>query len=418
MLAHLSMKALSLALSDSGWIRLSRMNAPTQMSGRRWRTQQILLGAIDGTAGVTRSELVEATGLSRSAVANGISWLLESGVVVESGAAIAGPGRGRRSGVIQIARGRGYTLGLDFGHNHVHAALADESGTVISERRVQVDVDARAAAALDAGADLAGDLLRAEGASHSLLMAAAGIPGPIDRATRRIRSPTILSSWVDLVPEDELRRRLGREILVGNDADLGALGERRFGAARGLRNFIYIKASHGVGAGIVLDGRPFHGANGLAGEIGHTHIQSSTTFCRCGNRGCLETVVSMAEIRRQLAHTHLAAALESGNISESQILADPVAMRVLMDAGRTIGWVAAILCNLLNPEAVILGGELGTAGRSLADGARESVDRYAQPATAQSVSVIPAQLGNRSEVLGAVALAISASQPARANARR
>jgi predicted NBD/HSP70 family sugar kinase len=268
-------------------------------------------------------------------------------------------------------------------------------------------VDHQATGALDtAAALLACCLADARLAASDLISVAAGIPGPLDIKTGLVRSPAILSNWVDLDPARELSTRLGRPIQVGNDANMGAHGELRFGAARGFRDFVYVKASHGIGAGLVLSGQTYRGPLGIAGEIGHTQLPNADNWCRCGNRGCLEAVVSISEVKRQLAHIRFKPEAEASDPSLVAISSDPAAARVITGAGRTLGRVLADLCNVLNPEAIILGGELGTAGAPLMLGVRESIDRYAQPAAAQHVSVRCAQLGLRSELMGAVATAI------------
>ena len=219
-----------------------------------------------------------------------------------------------------------------------------------------------------------------------------------------MRSPTILSGWVDIAPDAELERRIGRPVQVANDADMGARGELRFGAARGCRDFMYVKASHGIGAGLVLGGETYRGAVGVTGEIGHTQVAGAGNLCRCGNRGCLETVVSITEFRRQLAEAQVEATADD-EPALTAISGDPVAARLLAETGRTLGRVLADLCNCLNPARIVLGGELGAVGEPFARGVRESIDRSAQPAVAEAVEIRTAQLGLRSELLGAVATA-------------
>ena len=232
----------------------------------------------------------------------------------------------------------------------------------------------------------------------------------MDVSSHRVRSATILSAWVGLDPEYELSRRLGRNVSVGNDADMGAQGELRFGSARGCRDFLYVKASQGIGAGLVLNGDTYRGSNGLAGEIGHTQLPGATNWCRCGNQGCLETVVSITQVRRQLEHIKVQCPSPGGDESLASIAGDPIAERVVTEAGRTLGRVLAELCNCLNPAAIILGGQLGTAGRPFVAGVRESLDRHAQPAIAQAVDVRTAELGLRSGLMGTIAQALRNAQ--------
>ncbi len=399
---------------EDEWSIVAPMSEPGTLSPRRRRSREQLLAAVRDRGAVTRAELSRLTGLSRSAVAEGVGALLADGLIVEERAAPPGRGAaGRPSAVLHPAGPDGMVVGVDFGHAHVSVALAETTGRIVAEQRLALDVDEQATPALDTVAGLVERLLADTDTPLSRVLAvAAGIPGPLDLETNRVRSPTILSGWVDVAPDDELSRRIGRPVQVLNDADMGARGELRSGAARGCRDFIYVKASHGIGAGLVLNGEPYRGAIGVTGEIGHTQVGTAGTgtWCRCGNQGCLETIVSITEIHRQLAETRIeAAAGPEPDLSLTAISADPVAARLLAEAGRTLGRVLADLCNCLNPAVIVLGGELGTAGEPLARGVREAIDRRAQPAIAQAVDIRTAELGLRSELVGAVSVAAQAA---------
>ncbi|WP_034270255.1 ROK family transcriptional regulator [Actinospica robiniae] len=379
---------------------------PAALSARRRRTREQLLAVLAGHDALSRAELAQLTGLSRSAVGACVADLVEQGLVGEGPAEdrpAAGPGR--PASVVRLRRGAGIVLGLDFGHTHVTAAVADTEGRILAERGEILDVDGKPQDAMDSGARLALEALAQAGyAMHEVVGAAAGIPGPIDVRTSVVREPTILASWIGLDPEAELGARLQREVAVANDADMGAWAERMYGAGRGIDDLVYVKASHGIGAGLILGGRPYRGATGIAGEIGHTQLPGAINWCRCGNQGCLETVVSVGAVRRRLEHVLGGAAEHLPPMAE--LAASPAAARVLTDAGRTIGRVLADLINCLNPAAVVLGGELGEAGDPLVAGVRESIDRHAGQAGAGAVDVLAGRLGTRAELLGAVATAI------------
>ncbi|MFT4082767.1 MAG: ROK family transcriptional regulator [Nocardioides sp.] len=373
---------------------------------RRQRTASAILDEVKTHGPTTRGDLERLTGFSRSAVASAVADLIEQGIVVPESVERSRGDRGRPVTLLRAARPDGHVLGIDFGHTHVRVALGNTRGEVVAERTAALDVDGRAAEAMQLAADLAAALV----GEHDLTMSAvrsvaAGIPGPLDRRRDVVSSPTILASWVGHTPADELARLFGTPVHVENDADMGAIGEHRFGGGRTRSTLLYIKASHGIGAGIIIGGQPYRGVVGIAGEIGHTILPGTTAGCRCGKQGCLEASVSVPRIREQLQHTHLAGPTESA-ISLEQVAADPVGERILVDAGRAVGRVVADGCNWFNPEAVIVGGELGVAGDSFARGVRESIDRYAQPATAAAVKVEPARLGPLAEVYGALAVAI------------
>jgi predicted NBD/HSP70 family sugar kinase len=294
---------------------------------------------------------------------------------------------------------------VDFGHGHIRVAVADRSAEILAELQTEVDVDAHGEATLDQAARMLKDVTRQAGlALGDLAGVGMCVPAPIDRRSARVTS-RILRGWGDLVPAAELERRLGVRVVADNDANLGALAELHHGAAHGRNDVVYVKIASGVGAGIVLGGRIHRGATGIAGEIGHVQVDEHGPVCRCGNRGCLET---------QVAATHLTALLQPAydeeltaeRLAQLDIDGDTGVRRVLSDAGRIVGRALADLCNCLNPELIVVGGTLGSAP-SLLDGIRASVDRYAQPNTAAALRVVPSELGERAELLGTVALAIS-----------
>jgi predicted NBD/HSP70 family sugar kinase len=240
----------------------------------------------------------------------------------------------------------------------------------------------------------------------SVLGVGMGLPGPVDAATGAIGSSVIMPSWAGLAPAAEFERLVGVPVVLDNDANLGALAEATFGAGRGLGDLVYVKASAGIGAGLILGGRLYRGSTGIAGEIGHVQIRADGAVCRCGSRGCLETIVSTPRLVEQLQPA-LTERLTVASMLERAGRGDAAASRVVADAGRTIGRVLADLCNHLNPAAIIVGGELSTAGNLLLDRIREAVDRHAQPGAAGGVRIVAGALGERAQVLGALALVVA-----------
>jgi predicted NBD/HSP70 family sugar kinase/biotin operon repressor len=346
----------------------------------------------------SRGEIADATGLSRTTVTTLVADLQERGLVIETGAA-NGRGRGRPPVQLRLDPGAGAAIGVDFDHSYVHVAVADLSASVLGERRVELDVDDAPAKALDVAAALGHELVARAGLDPRRVVGAGmGLPGPLGTSA-------ILRGWAELDPAKELTKRLGVTATVGNDANLGALAELTLGAARGMQDVVYLKLAAGIGAGLVLGGRVHHGATGIAGEIGHVQVKRDGAVCRCGNRGCLETVASAPALLESLRPAY------GDNLSVRAMLelatnGSHGAQRVIKDAGRAIGRAVADLCNSLNPEAIVVGGVLAAAGAPLLDGIRESVDRYAQPGTADAVRVLAGELGERAEVLGALALAL------------
>ncbi|GLY80659.1 ROK family transcriptional regulator [Actinoallomurus iriomotensis] len=376
------------------------------------RSRRTILDALNQSFPATRQELSRRTGLAPSTVAGIVRGLLAEGLVREH-AADGQTGRGRPSSRLSPRRPPGHLVGIDFGHTHIAAALATTTQEIVAEARMRLDVEASAGNALDQAAVLVADLLDRTGVpAGSVLRTAAGIPGPVNQATGRIQSATILAGWTGVRPRQELTARLGGEVLIANDAELAALAEHTHGTGRNASDLIYVKASHGIGAGLILAGRRYTGAYGASGEIGHTLIQEGGAQCRCGQRGCLESVVSIGEVWRQLVAAGLPLPERTewpDDLSLAALAGNPVAARIITDAGRRIGRVLSDLCNALDPAMLIIGGELATAGDALLEGIRESLRRFAQPAISDRVQVRTSSLGPRAGLIGALTLAATES---------
>jgi len=355
-----------------------------------------------GTA--SRSEIARHTGLSRTTVTTLVSDLQARGLVVEQPLGEV-QGRGRPPILLRLDPSAGAVVGIHFDHRQLRVAVADLSSTVLAEKWQGLDVDRAAEEALDAAAELVSVVIAAAGIEMSRIVGAGvALAGPVSR-DGTVGSTVILPGWEGLNAVDELSRRLDLQVAVDNDANLGALAEVSFGTGRGLSDVIYIMVSSGIGAGIVIGGRLHRGVTGLAGEIGHVRARADGAVCRCGNRGCLETVASADAILSLLRPTH-GAGLNVRGLVELLDAGDAGAHRVVNDAGREIGRVVAGLCNILSPAGVIVGGDLGLAAEPLLAGIREALDRYALPPVRAAIELKAGVLGERAEVLGALALVI------------
>ncbi len=355
-----------------------------------------------GTA--SRSEIARHTGLSRTTVTTLVNDLQARGLVVELPLAEI-HGRGRPPTLLRLDPSVGAVVGIHFDHHHLRVAVADLSSTVLAEQWEGLDVDRAAEEALDSAAELVEVVLAEAGIERERVVGVGvALAGPVSR-DGTVGSTVILPGWEGLNALDELTRRLDLQVAVDNDANLGALAEVSFGAGRGMSDVIYLMVSSGVGAGIVIDGRLNRGVTGLGGEIGHVRVRPDGAVCRCGNRGCLETVASTDAVLSLLRPTH-GQELGLRGLAELLDTGDAAALRVVNDAGREIGRVVAGLCNVLSPAGVIVGGDLGVVAAPLMTGIREALDRYALPAVRAAIELRAGVLGERAEVLGALALVI------------
>jgi predicted NBD/HSP70 family sugar kinase len=366
-----------------------------------------------GTA--SRADLARITGLSRSTVSTIVAGLLDSGLVSERDGKRDGRDgaqeshAGRPPVMVSLNSSAGLVIGIDFGHRHLRVAVSDLAHQVLAETWRELDVDHSADRGLAAASDFVDHVLAEADADRSRVIGVGmGLPAPIDRATGTVLASAILPGWVGVDAAAEAGRRLGLPVEVENDANLGALAESVWGAGQGRSEVAYIKVATGIGAGLISRGHLNHGIDGTAGEIGHTVLVEGGPVCRCGNRGCLETLASTRAIAELLSASR-GEEVTTRSLLELCAAGDPAAQRLIGDAGRAIGIAVANLCNLLNPQCVIVGGDLSAAGDLLLEPIRDSVARNAIPSAVDRLEIVPGLLGDRAELLGALALVMHES---------
>ena len=382
-------------------------NAPVRTSAEPLRA---LLEVLRTRGPLTRADLGVAAGLSRSTVSVLLTDLRRRGLVADVPDLDRQPTGGRPAHLVTLEPAAGLAAGVDIGRRHVRVAVADLGHRVLAEHVERTEVDGRADATLDVAARMLDDLLMRLGASRTdVLGAGLGLPTPLD-GEGRVGTSNILPGWVGRCPGHELAERLGVPVQADNDANLGALAEALWGAGRDREQVVYLKAATGIGAGIVHHGRLLRGASGTAGEIGHTTVSDSRELCRCGNRGCLELSAGGPALVARLGHGGVSVRDVPEIVTRARE-GDAACLRVLDDVGDQVGLAVANLVNLLNPEVVVLGGELGLAGELVLTTLRTRVTRSTVPAAAACVSVVPGVLGDRAEVLGAVLLVLREPEP-------
>src|SRR5579864_4546487 len=375
----------------------------------RDRNRRRVIGVLREQGRASQAEIARATGLSRTTVSTLIAEMKDAGLVSDVGAHLDAARAGRPGIQLVLQDPAQAVVGIDFGHSHVQVAIADLAHNVLGERRSDLDVNRRALEALDSSARMFEELLAETGVQReNVIGAGIGIPGPVDRAHGTAGSATILPGWVGLRIAGEMQARLGLPVEIENDANLGALAELTWGAGRDCSNFAYIKAATGLGAGIVVDGHLLRGATGTAGEIGHTTLDEAGALCYCGNRGCLETVAAGPAIVSLVGRV-AGETLSLTQIVDLAVEGDLRCRRAIADAGREIGVAVAGLCNLINPERIIVGGLLSRTGEVLLQPMRESIRRHALLAVAETLDVRPAVFVERAELLGSLALALQGS---------
>lgn len=378
----------------------------------RERSRERIMRALMSGGEATRTQLTERCGLSRATVSSVVGELQREGMLVESPADPSSieASTGRPATTLRLHRSLGVAVGIDLGHSHVRVALADLSHTVLGEacREVAVDEDPRGG--LDAAAQLVEDVIRAAGAAGSPVMGVGvGVPGPINRRSGTFGSPNVMPRWADVQVAQAISDRLGTPVSVDNDANLGALAEYTWGAAVGHGSMVYVKASSGLGAGFVIDGQLYRGARGMAGEIGHVTLNVRGGPCECGSRGCAGMYIDGGSLMpaprapRLAGRAELDMALLLGLLGAG----DAPTRRAFRKAGTHLGYAVASLCNLFDPEMVVVGGDITRAGEALFGPLRHVVSVASLHASGEGVEIAEAALGPRAEALGALALVLT-----------
>ena len=362
-----------------------------------------------------RAELARISGLSRTTVSNIVGDLVVGGMVIEAvGDQVAEAGidasevDGRARGFLQANPAAGAAAGLDFTLERVWGHVTDLSGETLASSGVTAARDTPWQERLSAGLDLLDDLLASASLGRDALVGVAiGVPGPIDRQTGVVGPSLPGQAWAGVNVSAEFRRRLDLPVLVENNTRLEAVAEFTWGAGRGARDVLYLGLSSGIGSGLLVDGNLHRGgARGGGGEIGHISADPTGEPCPCGNRGCLVQFASLLAVLKTLSPV-LGADAGIDELLAAASDGQPDTVRVLREAGEATGRVLANICNLLNPERIIVGGELARAGDVILDPIRATLRRSAMALT-RDAEVVAAELdlGARAGASGASALVL------------
>ncbi len=353
----------------------------------------------------TRSDLRRLTGLSRTAVTARVSALTAAGLLL-AGEELASTG-GRPPGGLVFNRHAGVVLAVAVGRSRSQLAVFDLDGHELASRSDDHEVGLGPDELMPQIVDRLTGLLAQSGARRADRIVGVGLslPGTVDQATGASLDSPVMSGWDGVRLAPYFSEVTDAPLFVANDADVLARSER-IGRTGMLSDVLVVKASTGLGLGIVAGGRVVSGHLGAAGEIGHTKVGAAAGLhCRCGATGCLETLAGGWALVARLSGS----GREVGHVRDLVDLAgqgDPEARGLLRDSGRLLGEVLAVAINLLNPEAVVIGGDMAAAFDTYAAGVRESVYARATALATRDLQILPATYGDRAGVVGCAALAL------------
>ncbi len=377
----------------------SATKLPEKATHQQTRTfnQQLVLRALHDHSPLSRADLARLTGLTRTSVGVLVGTLLDEGLIEEVG---RGPSTGGKSPILlRVAPDGRHLIGLDLGEARFTGAVVNLRGEIL--RSLHLPLDGRNG---DAAVDLVVQLVDALRTDDRppLLGIGIGAPGIIDSSTGTVRWSVNLD-WADLRLGPLLEQRYGVPVLVANDSHAAALAELTFLRRARPTNLIVIKVGRGVGAGIILNGQLFQGDGYGAGEFGHVSLGSGDAPCRCGRRGCLETVTSMRAL------VDAAGAVEPSITDESGLVAAFLAgvtdiRRIVLDAARELGVSLGWLIGVLNVRHVLLVGPVAQLGDDWLNEVRRSARSSALPVLARDTQIEFGHVHDDVVVLGASAL--------------
>jgi glucokinase-like ROK family protein len=367
--------------------------------------------------GISRVELSRQLNLTRAGITSIINDLQNLGIVNEVEGQYPS---GRKPIVLEINSKRGFVIGIDVGATHATILLANYAAHVIKDVEWQLNINDGPQAVLDQVDQHAQLMIKeAELAVSDIKAICIGVPGPVVLHGGMVSEPPIMPGWDKFPIENYMRSHWKVPIGVANDAELGAIGEWAYGAGRGESNLAYIKVGRGIGAGMLLDGQVYRGADGSAGEIGHFTINENGPLCSCGNRGCLEALAGGEAVARRAVEavkagqrTELSAIRPTDTIQSRDVIAaacngDLLSQQILSDAGAHLGTAIAGLVNLFNPSMIIIGGGVSQIGDLLLEPIRRTVQRRSLKMASKRLRISTALLGRRASGMGAVVQALS-----------
>jgi len=316
-------------------------------------------------------------------------------------------------------------MGMDLGGTYLRAALTDEYGRIVLKRRVETLAHEGREAVLERIVALLNEV-KGQAGGRGVLAVGVGAPGPLDPEAGIIRGAWTLPGWEDVPLAGVIEERVGVAAILGNDANVAALGELAYGAGRGAEHLVYLTISTGIGGGFIVGGKLLEGRRGAAGEVGHIVVEPGGPECSCGGRGHLEALASGTAIASQ-AREALSSGedtilrklsggdpgrVTAGLAHEAALAGDPLCIELLRAAGRRVGYALVGLVHLFNPEVVVLGGGVTGAGDFFWAPLRETLWGGLIPAFAEGLRLKKSVLGDHAGLYGAAALALRTDRDA------
>ncbi len=378
--------------------------------------QTVILDLIRINKEISRAELSKLTGLSPTATGGIVSELMDKGYITKKGVGVSKGGR--RPVMLELKPRSFYSIGVDMDINYLSFILMDTTNEVIEERLLKMPKPA----VFEEVIKIAGKEIKKIIDNHNiqtdrLLGVGMSIPGMIDtRKEKIILAPNL--EWENKEIKIPFEEFPDISVYAENEAMASAIGENWIGTCKGINNFVCINIKSGIGSGIFIEGKPYRGAGGSTGEVGHIVVDDNGIKCGCGNYGCLETISSTTRIvekAKKLVKQGIVSKLndvkdiEEIDIDTIIVAAkdgDEVSKNILIESARYLGLAISSIVNILNPEKIVIGKEFVNYADLVMSQLQKIVDCRALKRPAQDVEITKSQLGEKASVLGAAIIPV------------
>lgn len=366
--------------------------------------KSIVLDTIRQRQPLSRADISAGIGLNKATVSSLVSELIDSRLVTE-----IGPGEssgGRKPTLLLFNKQAGFAIGVDIRVSDLLTVLVDLEGNVIREKSVPLTDFTPENVVDQIGKTIRLLSRRLPDSPYGIVGIGIGVPGLVDETSRVVSAPNLGWDNVDLA--GALAAEFGGNLHIDNEANAGAIGEKLYGAGRDSQNLIYLSIGVGIGSGIIVGGALYRGTSNFSGEVGHMTVAEDGPLCRCGNRGCWETLASEKALLDRAAgiwHDHtpgLEQILDAGKRGDKQ------ALDLLNEIGSQLGVGLANLVNILNPELIVIGNRLSLAGELFEEAMLQTIKNRSLSYHRKKTHVDFAKLGIRSTALGAASMPITA----------
>ena len=389
------------------------MKKATQEATKHHNTQ-LILRIIYDRGEISRADVARITGLTRSTVSDIVSKLINDGLVAETG--FANSSGGKPPIMLSVSDNARYLIGIDLANSEFRGAIVNLRGEIVS--RVSMPINERDGdSALELVYTLVDKLLAAS--DKPIQGIGIGSPGLMD-PVKGVVLKSVNLDWDNMPLGELLEARYNLPVYIANDSQVAALAEFAFGSVEGSSNLLLVKIGRGVGSGIIINGQLYYGDNYGAGEIGHVVVIQDGERCRCGNFGCLETLVSsraIAERAKSIARGNPESILNRFISSLDEIdtevilrayqAGDEEVQTIIIETGEILGRALAYTVCTLNINTVVIAGSLSRFGNGLRDPVERMVQQCVLPAIGLRTEVVISQLGEDIVVLGAASLILN-----------